>query len=158
MRWLWIMRYSTLEIKLKILFSISISSLKCFNALSITFSINILRLSPICFLFNLHIVNFTILKLHFFVFTMISLSQSANTNILLLDLDLSAAFSTIDHNILLSRLTCNFGISGSAFSLIPSYLSNRTQSVSIQSHISAPAPLFNGLPKGSVLGPLLFCL
>ena len=73
-------------------------------------------------------------------------------------LDLSAAFDTIDHQILLSRLTSNFGITGSAFSLISSYLLNRTQSVTIQSQTSASSPLLTGVPQGSVLGPLLFCL
>src|SRR5207253_1881290 len=72
-------------------------------------------------------------------------------------LDLSAAFDTIDHQILLSRLTSNFGITGSAFSLISSYLLNRTQSVTIQSQTS-PSSLLTGVPQGSVLGPLLFCL
>jgi len=73
-------------------------------------------------------------------------------------LDLSAAFDTIDHQILLSRLASNFGITGSAFSLISSYLLNRTQSVTIQSQTSPSSPLLTGVPQGSVLGPLLFCL
>src|SRR5207245_465236 len=73
-------------------------------------------------------------------------------------LDLSAAFDTIDHQILLSRLASNFGINGSAFSLISSYLLNRTQSVTIQSQTSQSSPLLTGVPRGSVLGPLLFCL
>src|SRR5207245_2881584 len=58
-------------------------------------------------------------------------------------LDLSAAFDTIDHQILLARLTSNFGITGSAFSLISSYLLNRTQSVTIQSHTSPSSPLLS---------------
>src|SRR4051812_20966950 len=85
-----------------------------------------------------------------------SISQHKLSALVLLDL--SAAFDTIDHNILLSRLTSNFGISGSALSLISSYLSNRSQSVSIQSHLSPSAPISTGVPQGSVLGPLLFCL
>src|SRR5437870_5784034 len=56
--------------------------------------------------------------------------------------DLSAAFDTIDHQILLARLTSNFDIDGSAFSLISSYLLNRTQSVTIQSHTS-PSSLYS---------------
>ena len=52
----------------------------------------------------------------------------------------------------------NFGITGTAFSLISSYLLNRTQSVTIQSHTSPSSPLLTGVPQGSVLGPLLFCL
>ena len=76
-------------------------------------------------------------------------------------LDLSAAFDNIDHNILLTRLTrlqSNFGISGTALSLLSSYLSNRSQSVLIGNHSSSSSPLLTGVPQGSVLGPLLFCL
>src|SRR5207253_4026754 len=47
---------------------------------------------------------------------------------------------------------------GSAFSLISSYLLNRSQSVTILSQTSPPSPLLTGVPQGSVLGPLLFCL
>ena len=73
-------------------------------------------------------------------------------------LDLSAAFDTIDHQILLDRLTLNFGIDGSAHSLLASYLLNRSQSVSISSHTSSPSPIHTGVPQDSVLGPLLFSL
>ena len=73
-------------------------------------------------------------------------------------LDLSAAFDTIDHSILLSRLTSHFGISGPALQLLSSYITPRFQSVSIQSHTTLPAPLLSGVPQGSVLGPLLFTL
>ena len=73
-------------------------------------------------------------------------------------LDLSAAFDTIDHNILISRLSQYFGISGSALSLITSYLSNRSQSVLINDSFSSKVPLLRGVPQGSVLGPLLFSM
>jgi hypothetical protein len=73
-------------------------------------------------------------------------------------LDLSAAFDTIDHTILLSRLSSFYGISGSALDLISSYLHDRTQSVSINACSTLPAPLLTGVPQGSVLGPLLFSL
>jgi hypothetical protein len=73
-------------------------------------------------------------------------------------LDLSAAFDTIDHCILLTRLSSNFGITDSALSLLTSYLQNRSQSVSIGNATSSPSPLLTGVPQGSVLGPLLFCL
>ena len=73
-------------------------------------------------------------------------------------LDLSAAFDTIDHKILLSRLSSFYGLSSTALNLIASYLLNRTQSVSIQSHSTPPSSIFTGIPQGSVLGPLLFSL
>lgn len=73
-------------------------------------------------------------------------------------LDLSAAFDTIDHNILLNRLKLTFGISDSAFSLLSSYLCNRSQSVVVDHELSSRLPLLRGVPQGSVLGPLLFTL
>ena len=71
-------------------------------------------------------------------------------------LDLSAAFDTIDHSILLSRLHHTFSISGSALSWFQSYLSDRTQVISANGAFSAPAALNFGVPQGSVLGPILF--
>ena len=65
---------------------------------------------------------------------------------------------TITLKILLSRLTSFYGISSTALNLIASYLLNRTQSVSIQSHSTPPSNIFTGIPQGSVLGPLLFSL
>ena len=65
---------------------------------------------------------------------------------------------TIDHKILLSRLSSFYGLSSTALNLIASYLLNRTQSVSIQSHSTPPSSIFTGIPQGSVLGPLLFSL
>jgi Reverse transcriptase (RNA-dependent DNA polymerase) len=73
-------------------------------------------------------------------------------------LDLSAAFDTIDHAILISRLSTTFGVSGNALSLLSSYLQDRTQCVSIGSQSSASLTISAGVPQGSVLGPLLFCL
>ena len=73
-------------------------------------------------------------------------------------LDLSAAFDTIDHSILLKRLSSTFGITGNALSLLSSYLTNRSQSVTVGSHSTDPCPIHTGVPQGSVLGPLLFSL
>ena len=51
-----------------------------------------------------------------------------------------------------------YGISGTALSLFSSYLTNRTQSVIVDDHISHVSRLSYGVPQGSVLGPILFIL
>ena len=73
-------------------------------------------------------------------------------------LDLSAAFDTVDHNILLGRLESLFGISGTALEWLKSYLSDRYQYVTINGARSEKTKLKWGVPQGSVLGPILFIM
>ena len=73
-------------------------------------------------------------------------------------LDLSAAFDTVDHAIMLSRLEKMCGISGRALRWLRAYLGGRTQCVKYGGKCSTPATLLYGVPQGSVLGPLLFVL
>ena len=73
-------------------------------------------------------------------------------------LDLSAAFDTIDHDLLLSRLTEWFGIDGVVLQWVRSYLTGRSQLVKVNGVLSTPQLLLCGVPQGSVLGPLLFTM
>ena len=75
----------------------------------------------------------------------------------LLLLDLSAAFDTLDHQIL-SRLNSVFGIQSTAPQWFHSYLSDRYQSISVNNSSSSPSQLMYGVPQGSLLGPILFVL
>ena len=81
-----------------------------------------------------------------------------NTNhVLSIFIDLSKAFDTIDHKILLRKLE-NYGIRGIANDLIKSYLSNRKQFTFILGEQSESESIKYGVPQGSVLGPLLFLI
>lgn len=83
--------------------------------------------------------------------------QSDNIVILVL-LDLSAAFDTIDHGILLDKLLKDFGICGKALEWFKSYLQNRAFCVKVDKALSVFLCLLFGVPQGSLLGPILFIL
>ena len=72
-------------------------------------------------------------------------------------LDLSAAFDTVEHDLLLQDCR-NIGIIGDALDYLQSYLTNRTYCVQIGGVCSGKKRLRRGVPQGSVLGPTLFCI
>ena len=88
------------------------------------------------------------------VTTTIGISNGA----MLVLLDLSSAFATIDHDNLVCILEKCAGICGNALKLIKSYFSNCTQRVHIDDGLSDFANIMCGVPQGSVLRPLKFCL
>ena len=73
-------------------------------------------------------------------------------------LNLSAAFDTVDHKVLSNRLNQRFGLRDLALKWLASYLADRKQSVRIRSAVSVDSQLCFGIPQGSVLGPVLFSM
>ena len=83
--------------------------------------------------------------------------QADNIVIVVL-LDLSAAFDTIDHTILLQKLLDDYNITDEANKWFKSYLSGRSFSVKVNNVSSTFLSLLFGVPQGSLLGPILFIL
>ena len=77
---------------------------------------------------------------------------------MLLLLDLSAAFDTVDHDILLTRLHSKYSISGIAPEWFRSYLTNRSHFALIEGCRTQSRELKCGVPQGSVFGPILYVL
>ena len=77
---------------------------------------------------------------------------------LLILLDLSAAFDTINHDILIDCLKYDLGIGNNALTWLKSYLSGRSQRIFVEGASSTSLPLQYGVPQGSCLGPLLFTI
>ena len=86
------------------------------------------------------------------------LAADQNNASALLLLDLSAAFDTLDHQILLARLANHCGIRGTANDWFRSFLADRTQSVCLNGCSSARVLVPSGVPQGSVLGGPLFII
>ena len=80
----------------------------------------------------------------------------SRSGVVLVLIDLSAAFDTVDHNKLINILANELNIRGTALKWFKSYLSNRSQRVYVNGHFSEPLELSFGVPQGSVLGPILF--
>jgi len=76
----------------------------------------------------------------------------------LVALDISAAFDTIDHDILCQRAASDFGIHGVALAWLRSFVSGRSNYVCIGSNHSSTTLSSSGVPQGSVLGPILFAM
>ena len=74
----------------------------------------------------------------------------------LVGLDHSAAFDTINHDVLINRLESQFGVDRGASCWLRSYLTDKQQFVKLGDHLSTTTQCASGVPQGSVLGPLLF--
>ena len=71
-------------------------------------------------------------------------------------IDLSAAFDTVDHGIMISTMENKFGLSGNTLFWLSSYLVPHSLNVSIEGNMLADKPVTFSVPQGSVAGPILF--
>ena len=92
------------------------------------------------------------------IYNDILMAMNRQRVVLLVLLDLSAAFDTVEHSVSLSRLSTSFVIRGTALEWFVSYLSERSQRVSLSGKCSESLQVNQGVPQGSCLGPLLFTL
>ncbi len=85
-------------------------------------------------------------------------STDSGNSVILVLLDLTAAFDTVNHSILISCLERYVGLWGNVLKWFASYLHNRCCAVNIANHTSSVAKLPCGVPQGSILAPILFSL
>ena len=81
-----------------------------------------------------------------------------NISTALIMIDMSSAFDTIHHKILLNRLSKSFGLKNEVLEWFKSYLNERSQFICVNNILSDSVNLSSGVPQGSVLAPLLFTL
>ena len=86
----------------------------------------------------------------------ILLSLDSCLAVILILIDLSAAFDTVDNDLELHVLEYEIGIGGAALHWFASFLKNRVQRVRVEKTLSDPLDVNCGVPQGSVLGPILF--
>ena len=72
-------------------------------------------------------------------------------------LDIKKAFDTVDHKILLQKLSC-YGIKDNSQKLTESYPKGRFQYCSVNGHVSTMEHIICGVPQGSLIGPFLFII
>ena len=86
------------------------------------------------------------------------LAVDKGKEVVLIRLDYSAAFDTINHDVFLTRLAERYGIAGSVLPWFSTYFQNRSQYVSVNGTLSKPHSPLEGVPQGSVIGPLSFTM
>lgn len=98
-------------------------------------------------------------KLHYYGFKKdIVTAVDKSSSVVLLVLDLSATFDSVDHGIILSRLSTPFGVKVTVLGWLKSNLTSRTQFISVNNSRLSQRLFKRGFPQGSVLGPLLYRL
>ena len=91
------------------------------------------------------------------LFDEIYTSKSKQNSPAIVFLDIKKAFDTVSHSILLAKLK-HYGIEGIALDWFKSFLSDRMQKTKIGSKVSQLNRIITGVPQGSILGPVLFCI
>ena len=79
-------------------------------------------------------------------------------HVVLISLDCSSAFDTVDHDLLLKRLKFRGNVTNKALQLLSSYLAERTFSIKVEKKMSKPRHVKYGVPQGSILGPQFYNL